>query len=132
MESNPLFKKLIEKKKKEGKTASPMQSKAKGSVLSDLVNELGGMGLEKIKGLKQKVTVAADSRDDLAKGLDKAKEMVAHSEHPEESEEEESEESPAEEMAEEDSEEPSEDDESEEDLKAKIAELEAKLAKKKA
>lgn len=73
--SNPL-QKLIEKKKKEGKTLSPVQEKAHGNVLGDLMSMLGKSGMSKLGNLK-KVTVAADTKPGLAEGLDKAKELVA-------------------------------------------------------
>ena len=132
------LKKIIEKKKKEGKTLSPVHKEARSTVLEDLMDHLGEMGLDKVKGLK-KITVASDSKEGLAKGLDKATEMVEKSpmdamededvsDHgANESEEESSEHEMAEE--EEESEESSE---SEEEIKQKIAELEAKLKAKKA
>lgn len=134
------LKKIIEKKKKEGKTLSPVHKQARNTVLEDLMDHLGEMGLDKVKGLK-KITVASDSKEGLAKGLDKATEMVEKSpmdamededvsDHGANESEEESEESPEHEMAEE--EESEESPESEEEIKQKIAELEAKLKAKKA
>jgi hypothetical protein len=114
-----MFKKLVSKKKEEGKSISPVHKKAKGSVLEDLMQHLGASGLDKIKGMK-KVSVAADSKEGLAEGLEKASELINH--EPEESEDEEMAESPEEEQSE----------DSPEALKAKIAELEAKLSMKKA
>lgn len=126
MEENPMFKKLIEKKKKDS-PASPMELKAKGSVLADLMQEIGNMGADKLKGL-QKVTVAAPDQDALKLGLDKAKELVAKDPLSEEDSEE-SEESPEEEASESPSEELSEQEEpSKEDLEKQIAELQLKLA----
>lgn len=69
------FKKLLEKKKQEGKQMSPERLEAKQKVLS----ELRGMANESIgkdlPGLK-KVTVASDSDEGLKEGLDKAEEVV--------------------------------------------------------
>lgn len=136
---NMALKKIIEKKKKEGKTLSPIHKEARSCVLEDLMDHLSDMGMDKVKGLK-KVTVAADSKEDLAKGLNKATEMVEKgpmaalegediSDHG--ANEMEDEESPEHEMSESE-EESSEDSESEEDIRQKIAELEAKLKAKKA
>ena len=95
------------------------------------------MGLPKHLNKLQKVTVAADNKADLSKGLDKAKELLQKRSKmlglPEDSEEEclespeeEASESPEEELSEE---EPSE--ESPEALKAEIERLKAQLAEKK-
>ncbi len=70
------LKKFIMKKKKEKGEMSPIQSKAKSNVLEDLMDQMGGLDAEKIKGVK-KVTVASNSPDGVKKGLDKAKEMVS-------------------------------------------------------
>jgi hypothetical protein len=133
MENNPMFKKLIEKKRQEGKTISGVHAKAKSSVLADLMAELGGMGLDKIKGLK-KVTVAAPDKSSLEEGLMKAKEMLKDDNMSEdesnEDSEEESHESPEEEMTEETSEDDST--ETPEELEAQLEEIKAKLAKLKA
>lgn len=141
MMDNPMFKKLMEKKKMEGKMASPMQVKAKSSVLSDLMSELGAMGADKLKGLK-KVTVASNSPGGLEDGLAKAKEMLAKQHgmgmHPDEDESmedptEEASETPDEEMSEDSSEDSHEyDHESKDELEAQLAEIQAKLAKMKA
>lgn len=68
---------LIDKKKKEGKTLSPMDAAARHSVLGGLMGELDGEDAKKVKGLK-KVTVASDDKNGLEKGLDTAKKLVAH------------------------------------------------------
>lgn len=120
---NMALKKLIDKKKKEGKTLSPVHKEARSTVLEDLMDHLSDMGMDKVKGLK-KVTVASDSKEGLAKGLDKATEMV--------------EKSPLEAMEDEDvsdhganeveeHEESEEEPESEDDIRQKIEELKAKL-----
>ena len=112
---------------------SPVHAEAKTTVLNDLIDQLGGMGLEKLKGAK-KVSVSADSKEGLEEGLSKAKELLGKSDESEDTEEE----------CDEDCEDPShkhektedlmslagESEESPEDidsLKARIAELEAKL-----
>jgi hypothetical protein len=70
-----MLKNLIEKKKKEGSTLSPIAAKAKSSALDDMMNDMLGRDAGKLKGLK-KVTVASNSPSGLEKGLDKAKEIV--------------------------------------------------------
>jgi 3-phosphoglycerate kinase len=126
---NMALKKIIDKKKKEGKTISPIHKEARSNVLEDLMDHLGDMGMDKINGLK-KVTVAANTKEDLAKGLNKATEMVQKgpmgamededvSDHGANEVEESEEESPEHEA--------SEDSESEDDIKQKIEELQAKL-----
>ncbi len=72
-----MFEKIVAKKKAEGKEMSPAHKQAKGSVLADLMDHLGSMGLDKVKGMK-KVSVASDSADGLKKGLEKAKDLVNH------------------------------------------------------
>jgi hypothetical protein len=136
---NMALKKIIDKKKKEGKTISPIHKEARSNVLEDLMDHLGDMGMDKINGLK-KVTVAANTKEDLAKGLNKATEMVQKS--PLDALEDEDvcdhgankgeecpacEESAGHEASESSEEESSEDSESEDDIKQKIEELQAKL-----
>lgn len=118
--------KLIAKKKKEGKEMPEGHKKAKSSVLEELMDDMSGMGAEKVKGLK-KVTVASNSPEGLEAGLSKAKQMIAKKEEPEmgESEEHEMGESEEEEAAEHEEESP-------EEIEAKIAELKAKLEQMKA
>lgn len=136
--ANPMFEKLIAKKKAEGKDMSPAHEKAKGTVLSDLMDHLEGMGMDKVKGLK-KVTVASDSKEGLAKGLDKAKEIATQAPDSEEGSEDESAEgSDAEEASESPAMEASEGEEGEaeeekspEEMKSEIEELKAELAKHK-
>lgn len=137
--ANPMFEKLVAKKKAEGKGMSPSHQKAKGDVLGDLMDHLDGAGMEKVKGMK-KVSVASTSKEGLTKGLDKAKELVdkVPGEDEEESALEASDEgSDAEESAESPEMEASEGSEGEaaemssEEKDAKIAELEAELAKHK-
>lgn len=100
-----MMKKLLEKKKSEGKTLSPLEKEAKMGVVNSLKKAAEDAMAE--KGLK-KITVASDSKSGLNKGLDMAKEMAAKGAPMEESSEEESSEmadeeaseSPAEEEAE--------------------------------
>lgn len=121
------LKKIIDKKKKEGKTLSPVHKEARSSVLEDLMDHLSDMGMDKVKGLK-KVTVASDSKEGLTKGLDKATEMVEKSPM-EAMEDEEVSDHGANETEEHEDE---SEDESEEDIKQKIEELKAKLEAMKA
>lgn len=66
------FDKLLEKK---GKKLRPLEQKAKSDVLSHLQDEASaGLG-DKLSGIK-KVSVAAPSKEGLAEGLDKAKELL--------------------------------------------------------
>lgn len=129
---NKMFEKIIAKKKAEGKPMSSAHKEAKGSVLSDLMEHLGSMGLDKVKGMK-KISIASDSKEGLKKGLSKAEEMVEggaeaaddsemsdHGQGLEASEDE----SPEHEMME-----SPEEEKSEEDKDAEIAELKAQLAK---
>lgn len=103
-----LMKKLLDKKRSEGKTLSPLEKEAKMGVVDSLKKAAEGAMAE--KGLK-KITVASDSKSGLEKGLDMAKKMAAKAPEMESSEEsseeessemsdEESSESPAEEEAE--------------------------------
>ena len=114
---NKMFEKIIAKKKAEGKPMSPSHKKAKGSVLSDLMEHLGSMGLEKVKGMK-KVSVASDSKEGLKEGLEKAESIVEGEE-----------ESPEMELGEMESEDDMEESEekSEEELKAEIEALKAQI-----
>lgn len=127
-EMNPKLMKLIEKKKKEGKSMSPAHKRASSDVLKHLMSEMDDMGAESLQGAK-KVSVISDSKKGLEEGLEKAKELV---EEKLPSEEEMSkEEEPSEEMEEEgeESEEEEMEEESPEALKKKIEELKAKLQK---
>lgn len=72
-----MFEKLITKKKAEGKSMSPAHEKAKGTVLDDLMDHLGSMGVDKVKGMK-KISIASDSTPGLKAGLEKAKDLVSH------------------------------------------------------
>lgn len=131
------LRKLLMKKQEEGKMLSPIEKDAKMSVLKSLHKDMSDSMAGKLGGLK-KVTVAADSQDDLAHGLDKAKELLGktpmHEEMSDEdmgdeegSPEEELHESPEEMLAE--KHDPSMEDEeghdhmSEEELDAKLKEL---------
>lgn len=71
------------------KKLSPIESKAKMSVLEKLKQDMQDMMGEKVSGLK-KVTVASPDKEGLEKGLDKAKELLGHEQDPmvEEAEEE--------------------------------------------
>lgn len=121
------FEKMLMKKKEQGKVLSPSHAQAKSSILDELMDDMGGMDAGKLKGLK-KVTVASNDPKGLEMGLAKAKEMVSKDPSEEgESVEEESAESPEMEASEDESSEMHEEDP--EVLKAKIAELEAKLKK---
>lgn len=123
------LKKIIDKKKKEGKTLSPVHKEARSTVLEDLMDHLSDMGMDKVKGLK-KVTVASDSKEGLAKGLDKATEMVEKS--PMEAMEDEDVSDHGANEAEEHEEESEDESESEDDIRQKIEELKAKLEAMKA
>ena len=131
------MKELFAKKKKIG----DVEKEAKMGVLKEVSDMAGAAMGDKLKGLK-KVTVASDSKEGLDKGLSKAKELLdkdlAKSEGPCEecgkepcecSDAHEASESPEHEGME-DSEEKSPDEMSAEELKAKIEELQEKLAKK--
>lgn len=100
---NPMFKKLLEKKKSKGETLSPVHGKAKSGILQGLIDDMMGADSDKVKGLK-KVTVAASSPEGLEEGLEKAKDIVAEPESEDEelaeSDEHEAEESEDEELAE--------------------------------
>lgn len=108
--------KMMEKKSEAKKTLSPEYKEAKGGILKDLIKEMSAMA----GGDMKKVTVAAPDASGLKEGLEKAEEMLP------EAEESEDEMCPECMM----SHEPGMhmDSESPEALKAKIAELEAKLA----
>ncbi len=66
------FDKMLEKK---GKKLSPLESKAKGDVLSSLRSQFADKVDEKMGGMK-KVSVAAPDVEGLAEGLEKAEELV--------------------------------------------------------
>ena len=68
---------LIAKKKQQDGDMSPIHAQAKHHVLKDLMSEMHGMDGDKVKGLK-KVTVASNSPEGLATGLDKAKQLATH------------------------------------------------------
>jgi hypothetical protein len=123
------LKKIIDKKKKEGKTLSPVHKEARSTVLEDLMDHLSDMGMDKVKGLK-KVTVASDSKEGLAKGLNKATEMVEKS--PMEAMEDEDVSDHGANEVEENEEESEDESESEDDIRQKIEELKAKLEAMKA
>lgn len=122
--------KLMEKKKKEGKSLDPASAKAKMSMLQALSGEMDGMLKEHLMKPEHKVEVAADDKEGLEAGLDKAKEALhgldsegdEDSKYDEDSEDEVADAHPLE------LEEASEDDLSDED----IAHLERLLAKAKA
>jgi hypothetical protein len=133
------MKELFAKKKK----ISDVEKEAKMGVLKEVSDMAGAAMGDKLKGLK-KVTVASDSKEGLDKGLEKAKELLdkdlAKSEDEEGPcaecgkepcccDEHEASESPEHEKME-DSSEKSPDEMSAEELKAKIEELQEKLAKK--
>lgn len=62
-------------KKKGSKDMNPDESSAKMDVLKELKSMLSADDGEELKGLK-KVTIAAPDKEGLAKGLQKAEEMV--------------------------------------------------------
>lgn len=117
---------LMEKKK--GKELDSVEQEARLNVLDDLrkvaMDEMG----ERLKGLK-KITVAAEDKEGLKQGLEKAEEILENEEVDHEMHE--AMESPEEEAMEhamgEESSEDEEDEDSLEMLKAKIAELQAKV-----
>lgn len=104
------------------------KAKAKIKALKDLkkmvTGMIGGDVKNSLEGMK-KVTVAASDEEGLKKGLKKAEEIMGSSEEECEPEDEMMESEDMEENEEESSEEMSP-----EEIKAKIAELQAKLAKK--
>jgi hypothetical protein len=116
------FEKLLAKKKAKGEMLPEQEQSARGSVLEDLIGNMGERQAKKLDGLK-KVSVMADSEEGLKAGLDKAKDVVGKMpeamDGDEESPEEEASESPDEEHEEE---------LSKEELQAQIDELKAKLA----
>jgi hypothetical protein len=75
---NPKFIELLKKKKAQGKELRPIEAKAKGDVINDLMSEMGGSAVDKLKGLK-KVTVASDSPEGMQKGLKMAEKVVKKS-----------------------------------------------------
>jgi len=118
-----MMKKLLEKKKSEGKTLSPLEKEAKMGVVDSLKKAAEDAMAE--KGLK-KITVASDSKSGLKKGLDMAKEMAAKGAPMEESSEEESSEMADEEASESPAEEEAEHAEGgSEDKEAMMAKLQA-------
>ena len=119
--------KMIEKKK--AKKLSPVEQKAKMGVLKELKDDMSSeMGGNLKDMMAKKVSVMAGNKEDLKKGLEKAKELVGHM--PGDSmEAEESGESAMEEAAESADEEMSEMAHGEEDVDSEIKMLEEKLAK---
>lgn len=112
-------KKLMEKKK--ARKLSPVEKKAKMGVLSELKDDMSSeMGGSLKDMMAKKVSVMASNKEDLKKGLDKAKELVGHMPNGEDGqlEDMEAEESGEEGMA-----------EAAEDVDSEIAKLEEKLAK---
>jgi len=76
------LRKLIEKKKKEGKNLSKNHRKAKGSVLEDLIGSMDNQGASKLKGLKTQ-----HKKKDPSDGLDKPSVLSDAGEHPDMAEE---------------------------------------------
>lgn len=72
---NDMFKKMIAKKKAEGKGLSDVQKKAKMSVVGGMKKMASEAINDRLGGLK-KVTVASDSPEGLAEGLDKAEDII--------------------------------------------------------
>lgn len=148
---NPTFEKLMAKKKAQGDKMSPMEQKAKGSVLSELMQSMDGMDTDKLQGMK-KVTVAAPDKEGLEAGLSKAADLVqkgplhamSHDEvgdsgnEPDESDQDASDENhdsdedpahEADESPETEADEQSHEEESPEELQAQLEEIHAKLKK---
>ena len=114
--------KMIEKKK--AKKLSPVEQKAKMGVLKELKDDMSSeMGGSLKDMMAKKVSVMAGNKEDLKKGLDKAKELVGEMPNGEEGqlEDMEAEESGEEGMA-----------EAADDVESQIKMLEQKLAKLKA
>jgi len=82
------YEKLIAKKKKGNEEMSPMVKQAKMGILENLRDMADSQMGEKLMNMK-KVSVASDSKEGLASGLEKAKEMI-ESQADEESSEDES------------------------------------------
>lgn len=111
---HPKFQKLLEKKKKEGKSLSDVEKEAKMGVVDDMKKmAMDEMSNDLHRGLK-KVTVASGDKEGLKKGLDKAKELLDKAPGEEESPEHEAQESSEEEAAE--HEEPGLEDKNEDDI----------------
>lgn len=73
--------KLMEKKH-DGKEIDPVHKAAKMSMLKALRDEMSGMMKDDLHGhAMKKVSVASDSPEGLAHGLDKAKEMIGAADH---------------------------------------------------
>lgn len=81
------------KEKKKGKEMSPMEQKVKRSLAQEMGEEAKDVIRSQMKGLK-KVTVAAQDKEGLEEGLDKAKEIVEEAPEMESHEEEEEMEEP--------------------------------------
>lgn len=60
---------------KKGKKLNPIEQKAKMDVVQSLSDQAGSMLGDKVKAMKQ-VTVAAPDKKGLAKGLEKAEDMI--------------------------------------------------------
>lgn len=118
---------------KKDKNPNEDEKAAKLAALKDLRAEMRGMMGNDLTDRMNKVTVAADNKEDLKKGLDKAKDLVAKAPGMKDGSLEEHDESPEEEASETPEEEASEhetpDEQGHED---KIAELEKKIAELKA
>lgn len=71
------MRKLMAKKQKEGKTLSPMEQKAKLSVLGHMHDMASDEMAKKMSPL-HKVSVMSDSEEGLEHGLDKAKDVLGH------------------------------------------------------
>lgn len=126
--------KMMEKKK--ARKVGPTEQKAKMGVLKELKDDMASeMGGNLKDMMAKKVSVMAGNKEDLKKGLDKAKELVGQMPgdgHLEDMEAEESGESPAHEASESVEDEMSEHEEGGADVEDQIRMLEKKLAKLKA
>ncbi len=72
--------KMMEKKKKSSREMSDPEREAKMNVVKDMRQMASSAMADGLKGLK-KVSVAADSKEGLQEGLDKAKQILSSKEH---------------------------------------------------
>jgi hypothetical protein len=85
---NDKLMKLMEKKKKDSPEMDPIAKNAKMASLKSLRDEMMGMMKGDLEGSKlNKVEVAADDKEGLAEGLDKAKDILGEMPESEEDEE---------------------------------------------
>lgn len=77
---NKMMEKLLAKKRAGGDELDDAEKNAKMHVINAMRDMASSAMGEKLQGLK-KVSVASDSDEGLAHGLDKAKEILSHKEH---------------------------------------------------